>query len=256
MSDNKSSSSEWNLLWQQLAEGMALNPGRDYRYKVIISQIKKMNLNPEHILDIGCGTGQLLKVLQSEFRNTLLTGLDVSTEGLKKAKKLVPSAKFDNILLESGAPKINSIISKANVVIVSEVLEHLDNPEITLEWLKEFIDSESLVIITVPAGPMSYFDKFIGHRMHYSKSDLSLMLNNCGFENFKIFRAGFPGLSVIRFGSIVRGKKIISDLSNSNSLSLLPRVALVFSKFLLKFSFTDSPLGWQLVAVIKLKPKK
>jgi SAM-dependent methyltransferase len=256
MSDKKSSNSEWDLLWQHLAEGMALNPGRDYRYKIIISQIRKMNSKPEHILDIGCGTGQLLKVLQSEFRNTLLTGLDVSVEGLKKAKSLVPSANFDNILLESGAPKVNSPISKADVIILSEVLEHLDNPEITLEWLKEFISSESLIVVTVPAGPMSYFDEFIGHRMHYRKSDLILLLNNCGFEDFKIFRAGFPGLSVIRFGSIIRGKKIISDLSNSNLLSFLPRFALAFSKFLLKFSFTDSPLGWQLVAVIKVEPKK
>jgi len=46
------------------------------------------------ILDAGCGTGNLLKILEDENKNLELYGVDISEEMLKIAKKKIENAKI------------------------------------------------------------------------------------------------------------------------------------------------------------------
>ncbi|MEK6859844.1 MAG: class I SAM-dependent methyltransferase [Nanoarchaeota archaeon] len=62
------------------------------------SQIKMLNFvkikNNSKILDVGCGTGNLLKILEKQNKNNHLYGIDISEEMLKIARKKLKKAKL------------------------------------------------------------------------------------------------------------------------------------------------------------------
>jgi SAM-dependent methyltransferase len=230
---------------------MSKNPGRDFRYKQILERVSSVRDSNARLIDVGCGTGQLLKTIGARFETFELIGLDVSRTALDEASHAVPQAEFHQILITEieQAPRLVSKIGKAKIVVCSEVLEHVDFPEVTLDWiLKEILEPQGTLIITVPSGPMSFFDKFIGHRRHYTSRTLNDLLVNSGFTGVTISRSGFPGINLMRVAAILRGKRIIQDISDYQEIGFVQSIGLKVATFLMKFSANDSILGWQLIA--------
>jgi ubiquinone/menaquinone biosynthesis C-methylase UbiE len=58
-------------------------------------------LQPESILDIGCGTGRLLRRAASRWPDARLTGVDPAEGMVKEARRLTPGAEFQVSLAES-----------------------------------------------------------------------------------------------------------------------------------------------------------
>ena len=89
----------YNRLWVQK---YSLKPGRDK----VISIIKKIGFEEGSLLDIGCGTGQLLERIHAEFGDKiLLTGADYSKNMLKQAKK---NLKTQNIKVSLHVPVLGT----------------------------------------------------------------------------------------------------------------------------------------------------
>ncbi len=65
--------------------------GHNDLQEYILKKISRYNNNAESILELGCGTGKNLENLQSRFE---ITGIDISGEMLKIAKKKIPGGKF------------------------------------------------------------------------------------------------------------------------------------------------------------------
>jgi ubiquinone/menaquinone biosynthesis C-methylase UbiE len=59
--------------------------------KKVIECAKKYVKDPSEILDIGCGTGQLLRKIASAYPGAVLTGIDAAEEMIKNAKSATPS---------------------------------------------------------------------------------------------------------------------------------------------------------------------
>lgn len=55
--------------------------------KRIITSYLPGNIHPDNILEVGCGTGKNLVVLQRKFPDAHLTGVDISTSMLEIAEK-------------------------------------------------------------------------------------------------------------------------------------------------------------------------
>ncbi len=54
----------------------------------------KTKQEPKKIIDIGCGTGRLLRKIEKIWPKAQLIGIDPSEGMIEKAKKLTPKAKF------------------------------------------------------------------------------------------------------------------------------------------------------------------
>lgn len=118
----------------------------DNFYGVLLREIKK--IDPVTILDAGCGEGFTLKKLKDAKIGKKLSGFDFLDNAIKIGNNLYP-----DIEIKKG--DIYHIDSRANaydVVICSEVLEHLERPE---DAFKELLRvSKKYVVLSVPQEPI------------------------------------------------------------------------------------------------------
>ena len=107
----------------------------------VVSLIKKHQLTS--ILDFGCGPGQFAEYLNLNITKVQYTGLDFSSEAIKKAKIKNPSNNFYQASLPS---KDYFQYASFDLIICIEVLEHIEND---FEVLNS-IPSGTPIIFSVP----------------------------------------------------------------------------------------------------------
>ncbi|WP_440880899.1 class I SAM-dependent methyltransferase [Tenacibaculum sp. C7A-26P2] len=117
------------------------------RLKFIEENIKLLNVSSLKILDVGCGNGNISQHCGALGHEVL--GIDISEKSIKKAKKnnLLKNVSFENIAVEN-----IKYTSKFDIIICSEVLEHLEQPKKVVNALKKLLSSQGIIIITVPNG--------------------------------------------------------------------------------------------------------
>lgn len=125
-------------------------------------------LDAKRLLDAGAGEGFILKFLFEHKIGKELEGIDYSDEAIKIGKKLHPYLN-----LKKGT--IYALRYPANhfdIVLCTEVLEHLDDPVKALGEIERV--SKKYVLITVPHEPwwtlfnFTQWGKDIGHINHWS----------------------------------------------------------------------------------------
>ena len=99
------------------------------------------------ILDAGCGEGFITSILFSNIKNVEITGLEYTNEALQIARSMIPEVSF----LQGNIMDLPFDDHSFNVVLCTEVLEHLENPDKALSELLRV--AENTVIITVPHEP-------------------------------------------------------------------------------------------------------
>ena len=136
----------------------------------------------------------------------------------------------------------------------SEVLEHVDHPDLLLRNASEYLAEGCRLVITVPGGPMSAFDRHIGHRRHYTPESLRDLLEASGYEVETVFRAGFPFFNLYRLAVIAEGGKLIDDLGDESVDRPVSKMQSWVAKAFdaaFHLNLTRSPFGWQIVAVTR-----
>lgn len=100
------------------------------------------------VLDVGCGNGVISRHL-GQFGYDVL-GIDISTKTIANArsKNTLPNVRFEAISAEA----LTAQGQQYDAVICSEVLEHLDHPEILLRTIYASLKENGLLIVTVPNG--------------------------------------------------------------------------------------------------------
>jgi SAM-dependent methyltransferase len=212
-----------------------------------------MNSGSYSIIDIGCGTGELLSHLAVEFSPHNLLGLDISKVGILKAQENYPNLNFALIEVNDEGFSSKAMKSAAEIIVCSEVLEHLEEPKEILRFISNNLLANGVLIVTVPAGPMSFLERYIGHHRHYTRESLTNLLEASGFSNIEVQRAGFPGINLIRIASKLRGKRILNDVAESQRRPIVLGFGLRIAEVILRHSLKDSKFGWQLVAVCNKK---
>ena len=108
--------------------------------------------------------------------------------------------------------------------------------------------------MTVPAGPMSAFDHFIGHRSHYDRTSIARVLDAAGFKVEAVKLAGFPFFNLYRLVIILLGKRLISNVKSGGERSRAgtwASLAIALFRILFQFNLANFSLGWQILAVAR-----
>src|SRR5437773_1070670 len=69
----------------------------------------------------------------------------------------------------------------ATHAVCSEVIEHVDDPRRLLSSARAYMSPGCKLVLTAPGGPMSAFDRHIGHRRHWDPRDIKTLLLDAGF---------------------------------------------------------------------------
>ena len=243
-------SDDWDGHWQDHDSSNVINPAQIYRKRLIYELLEiTENNNNVRLLDVGSGNGQLLSEVTADYPEILTVGLEYSSHGVKISKEKSPNSHFFQIDLT----KTNNISPElghwATHSVCSEVIEHVNEPRKFLINAGMFMGNNCRLIVTVPGGPISEFDRHIGHRKHYTVSELRELLESSGFHVDKVCGAGFPFFNLYRLLVLIRGKRLIAD-SNSQPGFLLKALSAFFN-ILMPMNLSNSKFGWQIVAICK-----
>jgi SAM-dependent methyltransferase len=240
---------DWDGHWASFDESASMNPAQHYRHRLVLRMLHQAR--PQRLVDIGSGQGDLLELASTALPVTRLFGLELSQTGVDRTFLKAPTAdvRCVNLLSSDAQSQIADI--QADVAVCVEVLEHLDDPLPFLRRASAALAPGATLIVTVPGGPRSDFDKLIGHRRHYTPGSLRRLLESAGFVVRSVDRAGFPFFNLYRFVVVGRGKKLASDVADG-STSGLARFAMRTFGVLFRANVPRSRWGWQNVAVAKL----
>ncbi len=238
----------WDAHWDKYASSASQNPAQQMRHS-LIARLLRHGASPARLFDIGSGQGDLLAKLRTLFPEAALLGAELSASGVEISRRKVPTATFLAADLFSPPAKMATYHGWASDAVCSEVLEHVDDPAGILRAARPYLADGSRLVVTVPGGPMSAFDRHIGHRQHFTKRSISRVLAEAGFAVERVYRAGFPFFNLYRGVVIARGEKLAQEVEGSSSISA--SLAMAVFRLLFHFTLTDSPFGWQIVAVAR-----
>jgi trans-aconitate methyltransferase len=115
-------------------------------------------LDPDSIVDLGCGEGIVAGMLRAEMPNAGYLGLDLSETAIHTATVLQPGLEFrvGNVLDPVADPGC------AELVLCLEVVEHLDEPDEAVARVMEWTSRYAL--ISVPWEPWFRMGNFLRGR--------------------------------------------------------------------------------------------
>lgn len=242
---------DWDEHWTEFREANERNPAQNFRQRLALQRIAGISA-PRRLLDIGSGNGTFIDLAAARWPTAELLGLELSPAGVAQASQRVPRARFEvRNLMEERAT--GSDQNWATHAVCSEVLEHVDDPVTVLRNARSWMAPGCRLLITLPGGPMSAFDRHIGHRQHFTVKSLTQLCQDAGLEVDEVSGAGFPFFNLYRSLVIARGEQLVADATTQPAQGGSKAVWAAMSLFdaLLRMNLPRSRLGWQMVAIAR-----
>jgi ubiquinone/menaquinone biosynthesis C-methylase UbiE len=131
------------------------------------------------VMEIGCGTGHLLKTLKDTCVNGEVVGLDLFWEGLAFA-----SQRTNASLVQGQAEWMPFVEGNFDLIGMFDVLEHLENDEEILGSVLKMLKKGGKLMLTVPAERQlwSTTDLIAHHQRRYEMEELKQKLVKSGFQ--------------------------------------------------------------------------
>lgn len=119
----------------------------DDRYSTVAKKLNELLLNKQcKILDIACGTGIYERMLDPEIRKQqYIIGVDISQSQVEFSNGV-----FDEVLIHNIEQKLPYDSKTCDVIILSEIIEHLFEPEHIIEECYRLLKKWWLLIMTTP----------------------------------------------------------------------------------------------------------
>jgi ubiquinone/menaquinone biosynthesis C-methylase UbiE len=175
------------------------SPTYQLRKKIILMTIEQ--LFPEKrgctCLDIGCGTGDYSFELSK--RNFIVLGFDFSQYAIDRAKEKAETLDIQNVHFQSDDIFQFSTHEKFDLILISEVLEHIHEDMSILKKYSSFVKDSGYIIASVPFDQQlwSYDDEHAGHVRRYTMKRINEMFINANLELVKSICYGFPLLHIL-----------------------------------------------------------
>jgi len=186
-----------------------------------IETMKNLDLSgDETVLDVGCGQGYLLKLMNETHPGIVSVGLDVNLVDLKKARRrnsMQSNCEF--VLGDAGSLPFKDGAFEA--ISCTAVLEHVSDEKKVMHQIWRTLKKNGKAVIDVPGAfhlQNKLSDLFIKsqgvfpfHR-EYTTGRMNALIKECGFRLESFSSTRFVGsllLPVVETAATVSGRKIV-----------------------------------------------
>ena len=135
-------SDEW---WNENGEFKILHQIKSHRMTYILDQVNNRNIKNLKILDVGCGGGIICEPLAR--LGAKVTGIDFAPNNIKAAKIHSKKNKLKINYINKDIEK-SEIDKKFDIILMFEVLEHLDNWKKTIKKIKKNLNKNGIIIFS------------------------------------------------------------------------------------------------------------
>lgn len=233
---------------------------RNRLLKTVIADLVRPLAAGYQVLEVGCGTGFVLQMIEQVCREGNVTGVDLFEEGIAFARSRVrcPLVQADIYDLPFARP--------FDVIGLFDVLEHLPNDDTALKSLASRLAPGGSLVLTVPAHRTlwSHFDVYSQHYRRYSTKSITEVLQGAGLRvqyMTQFMSALYPAMWLKRKFA-VDAQSLMGDPEKTRSQSLsdleVGKVAnavfgalLAWEPFAVKWRM-NIPLGTSILAVAQV----
>ncbi len=174
----------YNELWtSKWGDMQHWGPCHRHTMRVIHDDISALS-GVRTVLDVGCGSGENLAVLERMNKYELF-GSDFSEEALKLSRQCVPNAKLFTLDVEK-----THLPEKFDLVMSHQVIEHIVDDVASLKNMAKM--SKKYLYVSSMQGRMRKSERLIGHYRNYSRWELARKLEAAGCKVLWIKGWGFP----------------------------------------------------------------
>lgn len=207
------------------------------------------------ILDIGCGVGRIAK--RAALMGFEVFGVDIERTVINIARENLSENGLEKRchFLAGDILKIKKLSQmKFDVVICSEVIEHVKNPQKIVNLAYEKLENGGLLILTTPHNPKlwSVLDDYAQHQKRFTIEELRKLLVK--FQIIRLFTIGFPFMRMIisAYGLFIK-KVSFNHPPGWRKKTILNEIYYFVISLLLKFDdlFNFLNLGTNILVVAK-----
>jgi 2-polyprenyl-3-methyl-5-hydroxy-6-metoxy-1,4-benzoquinol methylase len=159
--------------WQQISRNIfRFNAYVMARYQQVADLVPKRE--KLKLLDIGCGDGVLLWLI-SQASSAQLFGIDTDLSSIKTARRALTDRGVKAVLKQANAYHLPFNPNSFDLVIATEIIEHLAQPDKMLSQIKLVLKPKGQAIITT----LIKLHTSLGDKMHvreYSTAELKALL--------------------------------------------------------------------------------
>jgi SAM-dependent methyltransferase len=160
-----------------------------WKAEAIIKMLKRNKLQPQSICDIGCGAGEILRILQQRCEDhCIFQGYDIAPQALALANERA------NERLHFTLGDFRTVDEQQyDLIMLIDVIQHFEN---FMEYLRDIKPRSQYKIMQIPLDLfvfsalrnelIDYYHQ-AGH-IHFFTKDIALeMLHMCGYEIIDVF---------------------------------------------------------------------
>lgn len=157
-------------------------------YQHIIDTLSTLQFS--NVLDVGCGTGEILSAIRKLYPTVSLQGIDISQEMLKQAE----NKKIDNVKLYlCDAEHLSFENDKFDILICTDSFHHYPKPQRAIDEFYRVLQNNGYLLLADFWKPfpirqlMNIFIPFSneGDVKIYSQSEILNFLKHSGFQNIQ-----------------------------------------------------------------------
>lgn len=186
------------------------------RNRIIIWFIQRYAPRFESFMEIGCGTGFVLKGIIEHFGERQYFGTEYMSEGIAVAAKRLPRAN----IFQMDARKI-PFSEKFDLIGSFDVIEHIDDDRKVLAEIYSALKPGGLVVLTVPQHRWlwSRRDVHAHHVRRYERDELHGKLEEAGFELVRSTSFVFFLLPLLALSRFLERKRVGVELDTNKELN-------------------------------------
>lgn len=236
---------DYEAYWSDLKGSHAFHPGNRFRYRTIVRELRRLDLNPKDIVDCGCGDGSLICSLRELYPDSALYGMDVADNvPVNRAQIGIHFRQLD-----LGRRVADDLTNRFDLLVCSEVIEHVDDDRCVIENLIAMARPGATIMLTTQRGRIYRTEQYLGHLRHYKTEYLCEKLNRAGAEIVTAHACGWPFLNLQKIAAHHMFSSVQRLVVEPRQLSRIVRFGL--SVLTALYMLSSSSWGPQIIIVAR-----